>query len=52
MNVYPDASHLVDAYLDVLRHFNWKRFCVVYADESGEKQAYVVQVADVSYIRS
>ncbi|KAK2189532.1 hypothetical protein NP493_103g03008 [Ridgeia piscesae] len=34
VNVYPDASYLVAAYLDVLRYYNWKKFCVVYGDEA------------------
>ena len=36
VNVYPDASYLVAAYLDVLRYYNWRKFCVVYGDEAGE----------------
>ena len=36
VNVYPDASYLVNAYLDMLRHLNWKSFCVIYGNERGE----------------
>ena len=35
VNLHPAAADLGTAYLDVLRHFNWSRFGVVYSDENG-----------------
>ena len=36
MNVYPDTSQLSRAYLHIIKHFEWEKFCVIYGDESGE----------------
>ena len=37
INAYPQSVQLSRAYLDVLKHFQWQRFCVVYGDHSGER---------------
>ncbi|XP_068239083.1 glutamate receptor ionotropic, kainate 2-like isoform X2 [Palaemon carinicauda] len=35
INLYPHPSALSKAYLDIVRLFNWKTFCVLYDDNMG-----------------
>ena len=35
MNLYPAASQLSQAYLDLIKLMKWKKFCVIYGDQSG-----------------
>lgn len=41
MNMYPESSQLSRAYLDILKHFDWKKFCVIYGDQSGKYSSYL-----------
>jgi len=36
LNVYPQSSQLGRVYLDLLQHFGWTKFCVVYGQHSGQ----------------
>ena len=36
MNLYPDSGQLSRAYLELLKHFKWEKFVVIYADKNGE----------------
>ena len=42
LNVYPPAAQLGRVYLDLLRHFGWTKFCVVYGEHSGQSATWVV----------
>ncbi len=42
MNVYPDTTHLALAYLQLLKLFNWRRFCVIYGDQRGQSSSPVM----------
>ncbi len=36
MNLYPDTTQLSTAYLDLLKHYKWTRFVVIYGNQNGE----------------
>jgi len=36
LNVHPQASQLGRVYVDMLQHFGWTKFCVVYGEHSGQ----------------
>ncbi len=36
MNVYPETRQLSRAYLELLKLFQWNKFCVMYGDQRGK----------------
>ena len=35
MNVYPETTQLARSYLELLKLFQWNKFCVIYGDQRG-----------------
>ena len=36
MNLYPDTARLSSAFMDLLKHFKWEKFVVIYGDQNGK----------------
>ncbi len=44
MNVYPETRQLSRAYLELLKLFQWNKFCVMYGDQRGKIDMPVFQL--------
>lgn len=38
VNVYPEASFMSKALMALIEHFEWKKFCILYGDQNGQKE--------------
>ena len=38
VNLFPETSQLSRAYLELLKHFKWDKFCVMYGDQTGKRK--------------
>ena len=58
VNLYPEAAHLSHAVLALIQHFEWKKFCIMYGDQSGREtykrpaQLLVTSVASYDFLIS
>ena len=41
MNLYPDTARLSSAFMDLLKHFKWEKFVVIYGDQNGKVSPHI-----------
>ena len=52
MNLYPDTARLSSAFMDLLKHFKWEKFVVIYGDQNGKVSPHITPQSIIACLTS